>query len=120
MTSDRIANSALVSHFHFPPNQQHALLSRACLSALLQQDNSVDETEVHNFPPARYAAEHRVGRVVDQGVSLDIQNGTDYLFNENKPHPDAWIQLYLDKLDQHGTVRYCIHTASASVPLPAC
>ena len=78
LTSVRIANSAPVSHFHIPPKLAHTLLARACLSVLLQLDNSVDETKIHNFPLAWYAAEHRVGHVLFQGVSLDIQNGMYY------------------------------------------
>jgi len=110
LTSDRISNSAHVSHFHIFPRQAHTLLARACLSALLQLDYSTDETEIQNFPLALYAAENWFNHVLFGDVSSDIRDGMDRLFDKNKPHLAAWIWLYdvencqrRDQLSPHPT-----------------
>lgn len=94
LTSDRIANSAPVSHFHVLPKPAHTLLARACLSILSQLDHTIDKTNIHNFPLASYAAEHWVDHARFEGVSSDIQDGMDRLFDRNNPHLEAWIWLY--------------------------
>jgi ankyrin repeat protein len=94
LTSARIANSAYVSHFHILPKPAHTLLAEACLSVLLQLDDSIDETKIQNFPLASYAAEHWVDHARFEDVSSRIQDGVDRLFDKNKPHFAAWILLY--------------------------
>ena len=94
LTSNRIATSALVSHFHILPKPAHTLLARACLSTLFQLESSAVETQIQNFPLAWYAAEHWVDHSRFEGVSSDIRDGMDYLFDRNKPHFAAWIWLY--------------------------
>jgi len=94
LTSDRIANSAPVSHFHVLPKPAHTLLARACLSVLSQLDHTIDKANIHNFPLASYAAEHWVDHARFEDVSSDIRHGMDCLFDRNKPHLAAWIWLY--------------------------
>jgi ankyrin repeat protein len=94
LISGRIANSALVSHLHILPKTAHTLLAKACLSTLIQLDDSIDETKIQNFPLAEYAAEHWVDHTRFEDVSLDLQNAMDCLFDRNKPHLAAWIWLY--------------------------
>ena len=93
LTSDRIANSAPVSHFHILPKLAHTLLARACLSVLLQLDYILDKTMIQNFPLARYAAEHWVEHAQFEDVSVDIQDMMDCLFDSKKPHFAAWLWL---------------------------
>ena len=45
LTSDCIANLALVSHFYIHPKPAHTLLAKVCLSVLLQLGHKVDKTK---------------------------------------------------------------------------
>ena len=101
LTSDRIANSAPVSHFQVLPKPAHTLLARACLGVLLQLDYSIDETKIGNFPLARYAAENWVDHASFEDVSSDIRDWMDRLFDKDKPHLAAWLWVY-DIDDEHG------------------
>ena len=94
LTSDRIANSASVSHFHVLPRPAHTLLAKACLSVLFQLDYGLDEAKIQKFPFASYAAEHWVDHARFEDVTSDIRDGMDYLFCKDKPHLAAWIWLY--------------------------
>jgi len=94
LTSDRIANSAPVSHFQVLPKLAHTLLAGACLGVLLQLDDSIRGTRIRNFPLARYAAEHWVGHARFEDVSSDFRDGMDRLFDEDRPHLAAWLSVY--------------------------
>ena len=100
LTSDRIANSALVSHFHILPRPAHALLARACLSVLFQLDHTTDRTNIQNFPLAPYAAEHWVDHARFEDISSDIRDGIERLFDRDQPHFAAWVRVHdLDGYD---------------------
>ena len=94
LTSDRIVNSAPVSHFHILPRPAHTLLARACLSVLLQLDHAADQTNIQSFPLARYAAKHWVDHAQFEDISSDIRDGMDRLFERDKPHFAAWVRVY--------------------------
>jgi ankyrin repeat protein len=94
LTSDRIVNSARISHFHIFPRQANSLLARACLNVIFQLDYSIDEAGIQNFPLARYAAENWLNHALSGDMSSDIQDGLDRLFDRSKPHLAAWIWLY--------------------------
>jgi len=94
LTSNRIANSAPVSHFHIVPRPAHTLLARACLSVLFQLDHAADRTNSQSFPMARYAAEHWVGHARFEDISSDIRDGIERLFDRNKPHFAAWVRVH--------------------------
>jgi len=94
LTSNRITNSAPVSHFHILPRPAHTLLSRACLSVLFQLDHAADRTNTQDFPLAQYAAEHWVDHARFEDISMDIQDGMDRLFDRDKPHFAAWVQVH--------------------------
>jgi ankyrin repeat protein len=94
LTSDRIANSLPVSHFHVLPKPAHTLLARACLSVLFELPHDMNITRLWNFPLAGYAAEHWVEHAQFEDVSSDIRDWVDCLFDRNKPHLDNWIWLY--------------------------
>ncbi len=59
----------------------------------LQLNYSIDETKIQNFPLAWYSAEHWVNHARIEGVSSDIRDGLDCLFDKNKPHLAAWTWL---------------------------
>ena len=94
LTSDRIATSPHVPHFHILPKPAHTSLARASLSVLLQLDYGVDETKVKTFPLARYAAEHWLNHARFEDVSSDILDLMNRLFDWDRPHLAAWIWLY--------------------------
>ena len=94
LTSDRIANSAPISHFQVLPKPAHTLLARACLGVLLQLDYNIDKTNLKNFPLARYAAGSWVDHACFEDVSSDIRDGMDHLFDGDKPHLATWLRVH--------------------------
>ena len=94
LTSNRLAISKLVSHFHILPRPAHALLARACLGVLLQLDNLQYRAIMRNFPLVSYAAQYWVDHARFENVSSDIQHGIECLFDRNKSHLGSWLSLY--------------------------
>jgi ankyrin repeat protein len=94
LSSHRIATSKHVSHFHVLPLPAHALVARACLSVLLQLDDSIVRDEIQDFPLASYAAQYWVDHAQFEDVSSGIQHGMLALFDKDKPHLAAWLRLY--------------------------
>src|SRR6266851_7917102 len=94
LTSDRIADSPPISHFHILLKPAHTLLAKTCLSILLQLDYGIDKTRIRNFPLAWYAAEHWYDHARFEDVSSDVRDAMDCLFDKNKPHFAAWLWLY--------------------------
>jgi len=95
LTSDRLASSADVSHFHIPPEPAHTVIVKACLGILLQPDNGVGNGKAKsNSPLAEYAAQHWVGHARFEKVSTHIQVGMRRLFDPAKPYFEAWLKLY--------------------------
>ena len=102
LTSDRIANAEHVSRYHIHPKLAHTLLAKACLSVLFQLDDSIDRSKIINFPLAEYAAEHWVEHARFEGVSSEIRDGMDLLFEKDKPYFAAWVWVYdIDHDDDH-------------------
>ena len=95
LTSDRIAISEHVSHFHILPRPAHTLLARACLSVLLQLDDRVvrDEDQTDRFPLVSYAARYWVDHAQFDDVTSEIQHGMECLFDRDKPHFTMWLTL---------------------------
>jgi ankyrin repeat protein len=94
LTSNRIANSEHVSRFHVLPRPAHAFLARACLSTLFQFDSRIHRNKIRDFPLTLYAAKYWVGHARFENVSSDIQHEMKCLFDRNKPHLAAWLQLH--------------------------
>ena len=96
LTSSRLADSSAdVSRFHILSEPAHTILAKACLGVLLRLDEHVHEDNVEkNFPLARYAAEHWVDHVQLENVPSDIREGMGYLFDPDKPHFAAWLQVH--------------------------
>lgn len=94
LTSDHITKSEALLRFQLRLESAHNLLGIACLSILLGLDGRVDNTKVH--PLASYAAEHWIdhARFEGESPSSDIQDAMYRLFDETKPHLNAWNCLY--------------------------
>ena len=102
LTSGRIANAKHVSRFHIHPKLAHTLFAKACLSVLFQLDCSIDEAKIKkNFPLAGYAAQHWAKHARFEDVSSNIRDGMDLLFEKDKRHFAAWVQVY--DMDQYFT-----------------
>ena len=93
-----------ISRYHVSPPLAHAFFARACLCVLLQLGDSIDKTQLENFPLASYAAEHWFGHAKYGAKSPDILAGMKCLFDKDKPHFKAWIWLYnVDKQSPEST-----------------
>ena len=96
LTSSRIADSSAdVSRFHTLLEPAHMIIANACLGVLLRLGELGDEDNVEDkFPLARYAAEHWVIHARFENVSSCIREGMEDLFDPDKPHFYAWLQVH--------------------------
>ena len=96
LTSSRIAGSSVdVSPFHIVLEPAHTVLAEACLVVLLRLGGLVDEDNIEDkYPLARYAAEHWFDHARFENVSSHIREGMEDLFDPDKPHFAAWLQIH--------------------------
>ena len=96
LTSDRLAGaSADISRFYIRLGPAHTILTKACLGTLLCLDDQVDEYNVEDrFPLARYAAEHWANHAQFEGVSSQVREGMEVLFNPDQLYFPAWIRMH--------------------------
>ena len=95
LTSDRLAAAAGdISFYHIALAPAHTILAQACLGVLLHLDDNIRESYVERFPLVEYAAECWVGHAHFEDVLLRIQDGTEHLFDTDKPHLSRWIRVY--------------------------
>jgi hypothetical protein len=125
LTSSRIASpSADVSRFHILLEPAHTILAKACLAVLLRLGELVDGDNVKDkFPLARYAAEHWVDHARFENVSSHIREGMEELFDPDKPHFAAWLQVHdIDTLPFRYSLLYwfslsSLQTSNSATPL---
>ena len=122
LTSDRLAaSSGAISRYHIVLEPAHTILAQACLSVLLRSDDRVEESGITNSSPlARYAAEHWVAHAQGEKVSSCLRRAMDCLFDVDKPHFVAWLQLH--DIDTHPVSRstfymFFPHSRSGATPL---
>jgi ankyrin repeat protein len=96
LMSSRIAgSSADVSSFRILLEPAQTVLAKACLGVLLRLDEHVNKDNVDEcFPLARYAAKHWVDHTQLENVSSHIREGMEHLFDLDKPHFAAWLQVH--------------------------
>jgi ankyrin repeat protein len=96
LTSPRLAESSGdVSCYHIFLGPAHIILARACLGVLLRlDDDAARESTMRSLPLAEYAAEHWVDHGQFENVSPSIRKGMEELFDQDKPHFEAWRQLH--------------------------
>ncbi len=100
LTSKRLATSSGdVTPYHINLKPAHTILAQACLGVLLQPDDPAEQNDLGKSSPlAEYAAEHWVTHAQFQSVSPLLRKAMEYLFDPDKPHLAAWLQLYdIDK-----------------------
>ena len=109
LTSSRIGDSSAdVSRFHTLLEPAHTIIANACLGVLLLLDEPVDDRNIKDkFPLARYAAEHWVDHARFENVSSYIREGMEDLFDPDKPHFSAWLQVHdIDTKPTYPSVLY--------------
>ena len=96
LTSSRIASSSAdVSRFHILLEPAHTILAKACLGVLLRLGELVDKDNVKEKSPlTRYAAENWVDHAQFENVSSHIREGMEDLFDPDKPHFAAWLNVH--------------------------
>jgi ankyrin repeat protein len=94
--SSRIADSSAdVSRFRILLEPAQTILAKACLGVLLRLDEHVNKYNVGDgFPLAQYAAKHWVDHAQFENASSHIREGMEHLFDPDKPHFAAWLQVH--------------------------
>jgi hypothetical protein len=123
LTSDRLrvgTSSGDISRYHILLEPAHTILAQACMSVLLQSDDRVEESGVRNGSPlAKYAAEHWVAHAQYEEVSSCLRKAMEYLFDMDKPHFAAWLQLHdIDTATLAGSTFYVFTPSSKSDATP--
>jgi len=96
LTSDRLLTSddGNIRHYHIPLDGAHTILARACLTVLLQLDETVDKQGLAGFPLALYSARHWVGHAKFDGVASRVKRAMEQFFNPDEPYLTAWTWIY--------------------------
>ena len=100
LTSTRLAtSSADLLRYHIALEPAHTILAQACLSILLRLDDRVELSHGqsgvrNNSPLTEYAAQHWTAHARYENVSSCIRKAMDHLFDLDKPHFAAWLQLH--------------------------
>jgi ankyrin repeat protein len=121
LTSDRLGTSSGgMSRYHVLFEPAHTILAQACMSILLRLDDDIEESGVRNRSPlAGYAAEHWVAHAQYGQVSSRLRKAMEFLFDVDKPHFTAWLQLHdLDTETHDGNTFYVFTSYSKSGTTP--
>ena len=96
LTSDRlrISDIGTISHYYVPLEPAHTTLARACLTVLLQLDETVDKERLATFPLVFYSAQHWVKHAKFENVTSQIQDFLECLFDPTRSHFAAWTRIY--------------------------
>jgi hypothetical protein len=108
LTSARLATSSGdVLRYHIALEPAHTILAQACMSALLQSDDRVEQNGVKNgCPLSRYAAGHWVAHAKYGNAPSCLRKAMEYLFDLDKPYFAAWRQLHDIDTDPEGSTFY--------------
>jgi ankyrin repeat protein len=114
LTSDRLRRSEVgsICHYHIPLNAAHTILAQACLTVLLQLDETIDKKRLATFPLAFYAARHWFSHAKYEDVAAQFQEAMEELFNPSKPYLASWVWIHevdrdpktIDGLPDHPSV----------------
>src|SRR6267142_2146349 len=95
LTFDRLAEKDdAISRYRISMIDAHALLAQACLGILLHLDKDVTRDGLKNFPLGGYAAEHWPEHARFEGVSKNVAEGMQELFDRRKSHLAVWLWMY--------------------------
>ena len=95
LTSARLATSSGdVSRYHIDLEHAHMIMAQACLGVLLHPGNHDEEVAIRKRSPLLgYAAEHWVTDTQSAGVSSCLRKAMEYLFDPDKPHFAARLEI---------------------------
>ena len=95
LVSERLAKSdnENLSRYHISPEPAHTILAQSCISTLLQPDIHVGHV-TDSFPLAKYAAQNWFHHVQCGGVTSQIQDGMERLFDPDREHFPMWISIH--------------------------
>jgi ankyrin repeat protein len=95
LMSSRLVNAGEhLSLYHIRPQSAHVTLSRACLIVLLNLRHPIDKGAVEKRPMAMYAARYWVDHAKFEGVSSEIQDLVNLLFDPDRPYFATWVWIY--------------------------
>jgi ankyrin repeat protein len=95
LMSSRLASAGEhLSLYRILPRSAHIFLSHSCLSVLLSLDNKVEKSAVGKRPFVMYAAQYWVDHTKFAGVSSNIQDLMERLFDSDGPHFATWVWIY--------------------------
>jgi ankyrin repeat protein len=103
-----------ISRYHISMTDAHTLVAQACLGILLHLEKDVTRDDLKNFPLAGYAAEHWPEHARIEGVSQNVAEGMQQLFDRRKHHLAVWLWMY------DPTLPFWKRDNSAEVPLTPC
>jgi hypothetical protein len=88
---------SLTGHFnsyHILPGLAHSIFTQVCLGLLLHSKDFRHDQSVKSSPLSGYAAQHWVTHAQFENVASRASEGMGLLFDPDKPHFAAWIDLY--------------------------
>src|SRR5713226_1383046 len=96
LTSIRLAESSKdLFRYHIDLEPAHTILAQACMGALLQTDDRVEEDGVGKSSSlAEYAARHWTIHAQFKSVSSFLRKAMEYLFDPDMPYFAAWLKLH--------------------------
>ena len=95
LTSKRLAESKeTISRFHVSMTQAHTIIAQASLGVLLHIDENITKDDLEKFPLAEYAGEHLADHARFEGVSRNIKDGMERLFDPNNHRLSVWVWIY--------------------------
>jgi ankyrin repeat protein len=95
LMSSRLASAGEhLSLYRILPHSAHTFLSRSCLSVLLSLDDEVEKSVVEKRPFVIYAAQYWVNHAKFAGVSPNVQDLTERLFDSDCSHFAKWVWIY--------------------------
>jgi hypothetical protein len=96
LTSDRLWTSDIgnIRFYHISLAAAHTILAQACLTVLLQLDESMDKKRLATFPLALYASRYWVDHARFEDVVSRIQDAMEHLFSPRNPFLSAWVWIH--------------------------
>ena len=77
------------------------IIAQACLGVLLHIDENITKDDLEKFPLAEYAAEHWADHMQYKGISQNIKDGMECLFDPNNHHFSVWAWIYKPEQPMH-------------------
>ena len=107
LTSTRIAEGRVL-RYYTPLEQAHLLVTRSCLSILLQLDDQIEEERMEDLPLVKYAARYWVEHAYLGNALSQTEDMAKRLFDPRNAHFALWTSIYSHDLtsDSMGDDQY--------------